>query len=83
MPTINIGGLELQTDRKVWPDGKASFADAKEAFEGAFLRRYLDENDWNISRTAAAIGVERSQLHRKMKALDIHRDDMQGHGDNG
>ena len=34
----------------------------------------LDENSWNIAKTAAAIGVERTHLHRKMKALGIKID---------
>jgi len=31
----------------------------------------LVENRGNISRTAAAIGMERTHLHRKLKAYDI------------
>ncbi len=50
-----------------------SFAAAKEHFEAEFLRRNLVQHDWNISRTASAIGMERSQLHRKMRALGITR----------
>jgi two-component system nitrogen regulation response regulator NtrX len=35
----------------------------------------LRENDGNVSRTADAIGVERSNLHRKIKALGIELED--------
>jgi two-component system nitrogen regulation response regulator NtrX len=31
----------------------------------------LEENDWNVSLTAAKIGVERTHLHRKLKLLEI------------
>jgi two-component system nitrogen regulation response regulator NtrX len=44
---------------------------AKEKFERKFVLEKLLENDGNISRTAAAIGIERSHLHRKLKALRI------------
>ena len=48
-----------------------SFHDAREAFERTFLIQHLDKHDWNISRTAADIGMERSQLHRKIKAFGL------------
>jgi two-component system nitrogen regulation response regulator NtrX len=31
----------------------------------------LKENDWNISKTAEAIGLERTALYRKLKQLGI------------
>ncbi len=48
-----------------------TFRDAKEEFEKEFLIAKLEENDWNISRTAEAIEVERSNLHRKIKSYKI------------
>ncbi|MFQ5694810.1 MAG: helix-turn-helix domain-containing protein, partial [Terriglobia bacterium] len=36
-----------------------------------FILRKLEENRWNVTRTAEAIGLERSHLHRKMRALGI------------
>jgi two-component system nitrogen regulation response regulator NtrX len=49
----------------------ATFRNAKEEFEREFLIQKLEENEWNISRTAEAIEVERSNLHRKIKAYGI------------
>ncbi len=49
----------------------ATFRNAKEEFEREFLIQKLDENEWNISRTAEAIEIERSNLHRKIKAYGI------------
>jgi len=48
-----------------------SFHDAREAFERNFLLQHLDKHEWNISRTAADIGMERSQLHRKIKSFGL------------
>ena len=45
--------------------------EARAAFEREFLLRRLEEHSWNISLTAAAVGLERSHLHRKMKSLGI------------
>jgi len=44
---------------------------ARDIFERDFIEAKLKQNDWNISKTAEAIGVERSNLHRKIKALGI------------
>jgi two-component system nitrogen regulation response regulator NtrX len=48
-----------------------TFRSAKEEFEKEFLVQKLEENDWNISRTAEAIEIERSNLHRKIKSYGI------------
>ena len=43
---------------------------AKQVFEKQFIQFKLRENENNIARTAKAIGVERSYLHRRIKKLD-------------
>jgi len=45
--------------------------DARDAFEKDFIIRKLQENEWNISKTAEATGVERSNLHKKIKVYEI------------
>ncbi len=45
--------------------------EAREAFERDFIVRRLEENRWNISRTAEVLNIERSNLHRKIKAYNI------------
>ncbi|MDD2365469.1 MAG: sigma-54 dependent transcriptional regulator [Desulfuromonadaceae bacterium] len=48
---------------------------AREDFEREFIIQKLEENDWNISRTAEIIELERSNLHRKIKSygIDVRR----------
>ncbi len=45
--------------------------EARESFERDFLSRKLEENNWNISKTAEVLEIERSNLHRKIKAYNI------------
>ncbi|MDR3608492.1 MAG: sigma-54 dependent transcriptional regulator [Oligoflexia bacterium] len=45
--------------------------DARQEFEKEFILKTLKENDWNISKTAQILGVERSHLHRKIKSFGI------------
>jgi DNA-binding NtrC family response regulator len=41
--------------------------EAKNHFERSFLEGRLKKFDWNISKTAEDIGIERSNLHKKLK----------------
>ena len=46
--------------------------DARDAFEKDYLIRKLEENNWNVSKTSEAIDIERSNLHKKIKAYGIN-----------
>jgi two-component system nitrogen regulation response regulator NtrX len=61
-------------DVKQAPDSSlmdGSFKDAKIKFEKTFIARKLREFNGNISQTAEAIGIERSNLHKKIKAYGL------------
>jgi two-component system nitrogen regulation response regulator NtrX len=60
--------LQVETDN---PFTHPTLREARTCFEREYLLRRLEEFDWNISLTAAQIGLERSHLHRKMRALGI------------
>jgi two-component system nitrogen regulation response regulator NtrX len=51
--------------------GKPSLKDARMAFEKAYILQKLADNGNNISQAADAIGIERSHLYKKMKALGL------------
>jgi two-component system nitrogen regulation response regulator NtrX len=48
-----------------------SLHDARERFERGYIMRALATHQGNISRTAEILGVERSNLYRKMRAFGI------------
>ncbi|HXT70051.1 MAG TPA: sigma-54 dependent transcriptional regulator [Vicinamibacterales bacterium] len=48
--------------------------DARDAWERSYILSALASFDGNISRTAEALGLERSNLYKKMKALGIARE---------
>src|SRR6202008_2729300 len=41
----------------------------RDLVERQYIRSKLDENGWNISRTSQVLGIERTNLHKKMRAL--------------
>jgi two-component system nitrogen regulation response regulator NtrX len=45
--------------------------EAREAFERAYILSQLRAHDWNMTRTAEKLGIERSHLYRKLKAYGI------------
>jgi len=52
--------------------------DAKSDFERSYILDKLEENDWNVSRTADVLNIERSNLHRKLKSFDIDPKKLKG-----
>ncbi|MBU2494846.1 MAG: sigma-54 dependent transcriptional regulator [Bacteroidetes bacterium] len=52
-----------------------SFQDFKEKAERAFILKQLNLNDWNISKTADILEIQRSHLYSKIKKYDISRSD--------
>ncbi len=70
---------ELPLDRDAGGDSGVSadfvglsLRDAREQFERDYLSLQITRFDGNISRTAEFIGMERSALHRKLKALGVN-----------
>lgn len=49
------------------------FREAKRKFEVAYLTKQLMDHRWNVSRTAATIGLHRQSLQEKLRELGIRR----------
>jgi two-component system nitrogen regulation response regulator NtrX len=47
----------------------------REAAERAYILQTLRDFDWNISKSAVALGVERTNLHKKIRTFGIKRGD--------
>lgn len=73
IPPLSSGGEPAQVPQRRVDDYPLSstLRQAREEFEKDFIIRRLEENDWNISRTAELIELERSNLHRKIKSFGI------------
>ena len=52
-------------------DRFGSLAEVREAVEREYILKKLDETNGNVTRTAELLGLERSNLYRKMKTLGI------------
>jgi two-component system nitrogen regulation response regulator NtrX len=72
-PSDLIDIKELQPSRGIKSDYSSfkTLREAREQFERDFIMKKLQENAWNVSKTAEELEIERSNLHRKIKALGI------------
>jgi DNA-binding NtrC family response regulator len=69
-PPTALNTMDLPAEARSLP-----LREFRDLLERQYIRAKLDENGWNISRTAVAVGIERANLHKKMRALGLHRDD--------
>jgi DNA-binding NtrC family response regulator len=68
--TANLPRIELPPEARALP-----LREFRDHVERDYIRARLDDNGWNISRTAGLLGIERTNLHKKMRALGIARQD--------
>ncbi len=73
-----LGALPLDGVRRA--DSEADFMslplrEAREVFEREYLSAQITRFGGNVSRTAGFVGMERSALHRKLKALGVNTTD--------
>jgi two-component system nitrogen regulation response regulator NtrX len=72
---IDARHIPLQLAKKAGsdraPNRYGSLQDVREAAEREYIQRKLEEANGNVSRTAELLGLERSNLYRKMRALGI------------
>jgi two-component system nitrogen regulation response regulator NtrX len=66
---IPIHGSRRQQDRPLERFG--SLQEVREAAEREYILKKLEETGGNVTRTAEVLGLERSNLYRKMKTLGI------------
>jgi two-component system nitrogen regulation response regulator NtrX len=52
---------------------KSSVREARESAEREHILRALEQSEWNISSAARTLGMERTNLHKRIRALGISR----------
>jgi two-component system, NtrC family, nitrogen regulation response regulator NtrX len=62
--------VELRVERG---GQKSSVQEAREGAEREHLQRALEASAWNVSSAARLLGMERTNLHKRMKSLGIAR----------
>jgi two-component system nitrogen regulation response regulator NtrX len=70
---LNAGAipLELKLQRETGP--RSSVQEARESAEREHVLRALEQSGWNVSSAARALGMERTNLHKRIRALGLAR----------
>ena len=53
--------------------GEVPLKELRELVERDYILKKLEEHDWNVTQAAQALGVERTNLHKKIKQLGLSR----------
>src|SRR5689334_3248289 len=64
--------VEVRVQRESGP--KSSVQEARESAEREHILRALEEAGWNVSGAARALGMERTNLHKRIRALGLSRE---------
>lgn len=56
-----------------YPEHCDSLHEARNAFEKEYIRRLLEQNNWNISKTAQKLKIARPNLYNKMRAYKLNQ----------
>jgi two-component system, NtrC family, nitrogen regulation response regulator NtrX len=67
---LPLDGARKGQAAKLW-EGFGSLHEVREAAEREYILRKLEETGGNVTRASELLGLERSNLYRKMKALGI------------
>jgi two-component system nitrogen regulation response regulator NtrX len=70
---LTLPRVELPPEARALP-----LREFRDHMEREYIRMKLDENGWNISRTANLLGIERTNLHKKMRSLGLGREERAG-----
>jgi two-component system, NtrC family, nitrogen regulation response regulator NtrX len=63
--------VEIRVQRDSGP--RSSIQEARESAERDHILRALEETNWNVSGAARALGMERTNLHKRIRALGLSR----------
>jgi len=64
--------VEIRVQRESGP--KSTIQEARESAEREHILRALEESKWNVSSAARALGMERTNLHKRIRALGLSRE---------
>jgi two-component system nitrogen regulation response regulator NtrX len=71
---IPYDAIPLEIQLRPEAGSRSALQETREAAERARIMRALDETDWNVSAAARVLNVERTNLHKRMRALGLTRE---------
>ena len=74
-PGRSITAESIPLEIRMPPASRASgLHEVRDSAERDRIRQALDQTDWNVAGAARVLGIERTNLHKRMKALGLNRE---------
>jgi two-component system, NtrC family, nitrogen regulation response regulator NtrX len=72
----SIGTEAIPAEIRHYKDAspRSTVQEARESAERDHIQKALDAANWNVSSAARALGMERTNLHKRIRALGVSRD---------
>src|SRR5580693_5822214 len=71
--TLTTAAIPLELKLQRDSGGRSSVQEARESAERDHVLRALEDSGWNVSGAARALGMERTNLHKRIRALGLAR----------
>ena len=68
---ISIAAVPLEMRLTPEADSRAHLHQTRDSAERESILKALDQTNWNVSSAARVLGIERTNLHKRIRALDI------------
>jgi two-component system, NtrC family, nitrogen regulation response regulator NtrX len=73
---INVSAVPLEIQLSPDADSRSSLQQTRESAERESILKALEQTNWNVSGAARVLGIERTNLHKRIRALGISKGDL-------
>jgi len=70
--TVESVPVEIRVPKE--SGARSSVQEARESAERDHILRALEETNWNVSGAARALGMDRTNLHKRIRTLGLARE---------
>ncbi len=70
---ISAEAVPLEIRLPLGESAPSSLEETRSQAERELIRKALDESGWNVSAAARGLGIERTRLHKRMRALGLDK----------
>jgi two-component system nitrogen regulation response regulator NtrX len=58
------------------PEPRSNLQQTRESAERESILKALEQTNWNVSGAARVLGIERTNLHKRIRALGISKENL-------
>jgi two-component system nitrogen regulation response regulator NtrX len=71
---LTVESIPLEIRLKPDSSSRSALQETREHAEREKILHALEQTDWNVAAAARALNVERTNLHKRMRALGLNRE---------